>query len=134
MKIYCVKCRDKTDTNNIRKTTTSNGRHCMKGECSVCDCKKNVFVKGSTKVGGMLRKKKVKDDGLTEAQKKAIKIDNFELAVLLRKENDRLVGLDDDEHMEKIIKLITSLYVNGVDRTSKKNKDRLVELNETPFE
>ena len=50
MKIYCVKCRNKTDTKNEKKVVLPNGRSAMQGLCG-CGCKKTVFV--SNKKGGM---------------------------------------------------------------------------------
>lgn len=45
MKIYCMKCKQKTDTVNDHKAKTKNGRNCVKGNCKVCGTKKSVFVK-----------------------------------------------------------------------------------------
>ena len=42
MQIYCLKCKMKTDTDNI---TRMNNRLCVIGNCKICNCKKNMFVK-----------------------------------------------------------------------------------------
>ena len=47
MEIYCVKCKQKTDTNNIEKTTTKNNRLAIRGNCKLCDTQKNMFVKNT---------------------------------------------------------------------------------------
>ena len=44
MKIYCLKCRIKTDTEDITKTRTKNNRNLIRGTCSNCGNKKSVFV------------------------------------------------------------------------------------------
>lgn len=43
MKIYCVKCKDKTDTKNYHKVLKNN-RNMGKGICVKCGTKKNVFL------------------------------------------------------------------------------------------
>lgn len=42
--IYCVKCKEKTDTRNYQKTISKNNRSMAKGFCAVCGSKKNVFL------------------------------------------------------------------------------------------
>jgi hypothetical protein len=44
MRIYCLKCKIKTDTSNITKTRTNNNRNLIRGTCSNCGNKKSVFV------------------------------------------------------------------------------------------
>ena len=45
MKIYCLKCKMKTDTSgDITKTRTKNNRNLIRGTCSICGNKKSVFV------------------------------------------------------------------------------------------
>ena len=34
--MYCVKCRQKRDANNVESVTMKNGKPAMKGTCSVC--------------------------------------------------------------------------------------------------
>ena len=45
MDIYCVKCKQKTDTSNIEKTITKNNRIAIRGDCVKCNTKKYMFVK-----------------------------------------------------------------------------------------
>ena len=52
MEIYCVKCKRKTPSVNIRHTTTKNNRSIVKGECKICGTSKNCFTK--SKAGGNL--------------------------------------------------------------------------------
>jgi hypothetical protein len=48
--IYCVKCRDKTNTKSEKMTTTANGRNRLAGICSVCGTKKGMFVNSQGKI------------------------------------------------------------------------------------
>ena len=52
MEIYCVKCKRKTPSLNIRHTTTKINRSVVKGECEICGTTKNCFTK--SKAGGKL--------------------------------------------------------------------------------
>lgn len=36
MQMYCVKCRQKRDANNVQGVTMKNGKQAAKGVCSVC--------------------------------------------------------------------------------------------------
>lgn len=47
MLIYCVKCREKTDTINKVASKSKNGKHIIKGICVVCEKRKQQFVKAS---------------------------------------------------------------------------------------
>ena len=40
IKMYCFKCKTKTETSNITKVTSKNNRQMMKGICSKCDTRK----------------------------------------------------------------------------------------------
>ena len=44
MRIYCLKCKIKTDTSDITRTKTKNNRNLIRGTCSKCGNKKSVFV------------------------------------------------------------------------------------------
>ena len=52
MENYCVKCKRKTPSLNIRAATTKNNRSVVKGECEICGTTKNCFTK--SKAGGKL--------------------------------------------------------------------------------
>jgi hypothetical protein len=43
--MYCVKCKRKTESNNISEVKTKNDRRMLKSICSVCGAKKSSFVK-----------------------------------------------------------------------------------------
>ncbi len=42
---YCVKCKSKKEMNNITNAIAKNGRKMVKGNCSHCSTKMNVFTK-----------------------------------------------------------------------------------------
>ena len=44
MIIYCLKCKQKTETTDFLEMKSSNGRNMIKGICSICGTKKSVFV------------------------------------------------------------------------------------------
>ena len=44
MIIYCLKCKQKTDTTNNVEVKSKNGRAMIKGNCSICGTKKSVFI------------------------------------------------------------------------------------------
>ena len=46
-KIYCVKCKSKTDTLNPEMVTTKNNKAMIKGKCSVCGITKTQFIKAA---------------------------------------------------------------------------------------
>src|SRR5580692_1112650 len=48
--MYCVKCKRKTESNNISEVKTKNDRRMLKSICSVCGAKKSSFVKND-KIG-----------------------------------------------------------------------------------
>ena len=47
MELYCVKCKQKTDTDNIEKITTKNNRNAVTGNCKICNTQKYMFIKNS---------------------------------------------------------------------------------------
>ena len=42
--IYCVKCRNATNTKTEKLVTTKNGRYQLTGICATCGTKKGMFV------------------------------------------------------------------------------------------
>lgn len=52
--MYCVKCKSKTDTNNLQSVVSKNGRNMLRGVCVVCGTTKTQFVKASRSSGGDL--------------------------------------------------------------------------------
>ena len=51
--MYCFKCKEITESNDIQHVLSKNNRHMLKGTCAQCGCKKCKFMK-STNVGGKL--------------------------------------------------------------------------------
>lgn len=52
MKLYCVKCRQKTESKNVREGTTKNNKKILKSTCLVCESKKSTFVKNEKRGEG----------------------------------------------------------------------------------
>ena len=46
--MYCIKCKQKTESTNIIQTTAKNNRSILKGVCSICGSKKSQFIKNIT--------------------------------------------------------------------------------------
>ncbi len=46
---YCVKCKKKTEMKDAHEVTMKNGRHAMKGSCSVCGTTVQSFLKEAKK-------------------------------------------------------------------------------------
>lgn len=44
MKIYCLRCKQKTDTVNLVETKTLNNKKMMKGQCKTCKTNKCSFL------------------------------------------------------------------------------------------
>ena len=57
--MYCVKCKQKTDSVNIEEVISNNNRRMLKSICSVCGNKKSQFVKNTP--GGRTRGKGIGD-------------------------------------------------------------------------
>ena len=51
MKIYCLKCKTKTETNSTIQSKSKNNRDIVKGVCSVCGMNKSIFVRGTASTG-----------------------------------------------------------------------------------
>jgi len=47
--IYCVKCREFTETRDVKQKTTKNNRQMLQGICVVCGMKKSKFISASGK-------------------------------------------------------------------------------------
>ena len=45
VKMYCVKCKKHTETNDVQLFTSRNGRPMQRGTCAVCGKKKTQFIK-----------------------------------------------------------------------------------------
>ena len=45
MSEYCVKCKTKTGTKNVTRTTSKKGQPMLKGKCVVCNTNKCSFIK-----------------------------------------------------------------------------------------
>jgi hypothetical protein len=53
-KLYCVKCKSKTDTADLQKVVSKNGRNMLRGKCVVCGTTKTQFVKGGARGGDLV--------------------------------------------------------------------------------
>ena len=51
--MYCVRCKLKTESNNIIQTLSSNNRKMLKSICSVCSSKKSTFIKNDSTGAGI---------------------------------------------------------------------------------
>ena len=49
---YCMRCKNKTNMKNISEKTTTKGQNMLTGNCTVCDCKVNKFVKKAKSLVG----------------------------------------------------------------------------------
>lgn len=60
--MYCVKCKNPTDTDDIQYVETKNGRNMKRGKCIDCGIIKTQFVKGTVtvKTGSSIDNKKKK--------------------------------------------------------------------------
>ena len=47
-RIYCLKCKVKTLTDNAEYVITKNSRNMIKGTCSTCKTRKNQFIKNGS--------------------------------------------------------------------------------------
>ena len=52
--MYCVKCKRKTETRDIRNAVSKHNRPMLRGVCVVCGTTKTQFVKGTPSSGGDL--------------------------------------------------------------------------------
>ncbi|XP_065639638.1 uncharacterized protein LOC136072359 [Hydra vulgaris] len=50
--MYCVKCRNKTDTLNLQHAVSKNNRNMLRGNCALCGTTKTQFTKGKTRSEG----------------------------------------------------------------------------------
>lgn len=51
--MYCVKCKQHTDTKDVQHVVTKNNRNMKRGKCLVCGSVKTQFVKGPSKGGSL---------------------------------------------------------------------------------
>ena len=56
--IYCIKCREKTNTKLEKLTTTANGRNRLAGICAICNTKKGMFVNSQGKISKKTEEKR----------------------------------------------------------------------------
>lgn len=48
-KIYCLRCKDKTATKNIKEAVSKKGQPMLKGNCIICNSKKSKYIKKKRK-------------------------------------------------------------------------------------
>ena len=70
MIIYCLKCKQKTETLDGVELKTSNGRNMIKGICSVCGTKKSVFVSSTVAAAPQASTATASPQALTSTAKK----------------------------------------------------------------
>ena len=51
--MYCVKCKQKTDSKNITEVISMNNRKMLKSICSICGSKKSSFIKSDKSGTGL---------------------------------------------------------------------------------
>jgi Domain of unknown function (DUF5679)/Phospholipase A2-like domain len=51
--MYCVKCKQKTESKNITEVISKNNRKMLKGICSLCGSKKSSFIKNNKSGTGL---------------------------------------------------------------------------------
>ena len=73
--IYCVKCRESTNTRSEKRETTESGRHRLIGICSTCGTKKGIFVNKQWKVNVKTdeKREKAKNAKMTRTADRRIK-------------------------------------------------------------
>ena len=56
--IYCLRCKKKTETNNITQKITQNNRNIIQGNCVICGTKKSKFIaiEGKGVINNMINK------------------------------------------------------------------------------
>jgi hypothetical protein len=59
MSLYCVKCRERTETNHTTTITTKNNRLALTGTCQICNTKKFKFIKKDSDVNTLKKKEEV---------------------------------------------------------------------------
>lgn len=98
VKIYCVKCKQKTDTVSELQDMTNSGRYRILGGCSICGTHKSAFTGENWKVNPKSEREKSKKD------KADAKAKRQESAVNRKARNLGLRILSVDEKSQKMIK------------------------------
>ena len=62
VKIYCIKCKQKTDTIGEQQDMTNSGRYRIRGDCNICGTYKSVFTGEDWKVNPKSEREKSKKD------------------------------------------------------------------------
>ena len=52
--MYCVKCKNKTETVDVQNVVSKNNRLMLRGKCAACGCTKTQFLKKSTAGGDLV--------------------------------------------------------------------------------
>ena len=52
--MYCVKCKNKTETVDVQNVVSKNNRPMLRGKCAACGCTKTQFLKKSTAGGDLV--------------------------------------------------------------------------------
>lgn len=94
-KIYCLKCKAFTDTENEDRDITSNGRHRLSGECTKCGKIKCVFTDENYNFD--MHKKNAKEKALDKIKRKERNLNRR------AKKLGREI-LDSDENVQKCVR------------------------------
>ena len=62
VKIYCIKCKQKTDTTGEQQDMTNSGRYRILGDCSICGTYKSVFTGEGWKINPKSERERSKKD------------------------------------------------------------------------
>lgn len=98
VKIYCVKCKQKTDTVSEAQDMTNSGRYRIVGDCNICGTHKGTFTGENWKINPKSEREKSKKD------KAEAKAKRQESALNRKARNLGLRVLSVDEKSQKTIK------------------------------
>ena len=51
--MYCLKCKRKTESADVKRTISKNGKEILQGVCNICGCKKSSFISSNKKGKGL---------------------------------------------------------------------------------
>jgi Domain of unknown function (DUF5679)/Integrase core domain len=87
MEIFCVKCKNKTETINVSEIITKNNRKQIKGQCKICNANKSQFVKSYDELKKIYYDPKTGYSGQNDLQRKSGK-SSKEVAEFMHKQEN----------------------------------------------
>ena len=63
--MYCLKCKRKTESNDVHYAMLKNNKHVLKGTCVHCGCKKCQFTGGKIDIHSLIGKLPRPKNGFT---------------------------------------------------------------------